>query len=291
MAFFKRGCTSAWWGACLLRSRPPFLASPFIAGVVVVVVVAGLAGCSTATTTPTTATTTRAPLVVATCGDTTVSIGADTSTSSVAHDVAVTATLMPEACAALTRWGLGWRRPARLTVHHSVDSFVDATGQTTDSLRAWTSWDQLHLLTLSSWTDQGRPAVVRRLTHEACHIGLLQRFVDEDQARKAHLPRALTEGICSVVADQGVDRLDKAAVQQALAGGRPMDFVDDSPFAYAVAHHVMAGIAACRGDAALLGLFDDVAAGATAAGALGRAPLAFLAGCDDGKEATDRPAR
>jgi hypothetical protein len=259
--------------------------APALAGLLVV---ANLAGCASS---PAPAAAGARP-VVAVCGNVTATIAGDVdSARTVDHDVAIVATLMPGACAPLSRWGLGWQRPASLTVHHSVDSFVAATDQTTDSLRAWTGWDQVHLLTLSSWADQRRDAVARRLTHEACHIGLLQRFVDEDHARAAHLPRALTEGICSVVADQGGERLDKAAVQEDLAAGRPMDFVDDSPFAYAVAHHVMAGIAACRGDAALLRLFDDVAGGAPLARALGRAPQAFLTSCDDGKEATDRPAR
>lgn len=289
MEFFKTQVTAAWWVPTSCRSRPrAHGATSTVSPLAALVVVATLGACASAP--PLSAPGPRP--VVAVCGDVAVSIaGDDDSARTVAHDVAVVATLMPAACTALSRWGLGWRRPARVTVHHSVDSFVEATGQTTDSLRAWTGWDHMHLLTLSSWADQGRDAVARRLTHEACHIGLLQRFGDEDQARQAHLPRALTEGFCSVVADQGGERLDKAAVQEALAAGRPMDFVDDSPFAYAVAHHVVAAIAACRGDAALLGLFDDVAAGATVAGALGRAPQGFLTSCDDGKEATDRPAR
>ena len=199
------------------------------------------------------------------------------------HEVAVVATLLPLACDGLRRWHLQPRRPVHVTIHGTVDSFVTATGQSTDTLRAWTTWDHVHLLTLSSWQDHRRSAVTRRLAHELCHLGLLQRLGDERQAREARIPRAVGEGVCSVVADQASDRMGKDEVSAALAEGRSMDFVDDSSFAYAVAHHVMAAIAHCRGDESLLRLFDDVAAGATVTDALGRPPLAFLAGCQGGE--------
>ena len=238
----------------------------------------GIAGCGTAATASRSTTTTTTTTTCAEVDVEVVGVGIDVDIS---HDVAVIATLLPIACDGLLRWHLQPGRPVHITIHATVDSFVAATGQSTDTLRAWTAWDRVHLLTLSSWQDQRRSAVIRRLTHEMCHLGLLQRLGDERRAREARIPRAVGEGVCSVVADQASERMGIDEVSAALADGRSMDFVDDSPFAYAVAHHVMAAIARCRGDESLLRLFDDVAAGATVADALGRAPLAFLAGCQD----------
>jgi hypothetical protein len=240
----------------------------------------GIAGCGTAATASRSARSARSATTTA-CAEVDVDVVGVGIDVHISHDVAVIATLLPIACDGLLRWHLQPRRPVHVTIHDTVDSFVAATGQSTDTLRAWTTWDHVHLLTLSSWQDQRRSAVMRRLTHEMCHLGLLHRLGDERRAREARIPRAVGEGVCSVVADQASERMGIDEVTASLADGRSMDFVDDSPFAYAVAHHVMAAIARCRGDETLLQLFDDVAAGATVADALGRAPLAFLAGCQD----------
>lgn len=204
-----------------------------------------------------------------------------------ATDVNAVARAIPAACATMAARGLALQAAPDVVVHESVDSFVDATGQTVDTLRAWSTPAAVHLLTLASWRRIDDDAVVRRLTHELCHVALFQRL--GEGARR--VPRSLGEGLCSVVAGQGPERMPVDEVQRRLANGDVVDFVGDSPLAYGVAHHVVAGIAACRGDAAVLVLVDAVAAGATVADALGAPPLTFLDGCgaDDEAPGTSGP--
>ena len=170
-------------------------------------------------------------------------------------DIDVVAAALPAARAQLSRWQLTWRHPVTITVHGTVHGFIQATGQTVPTLRAWSTWRDVHLLTTDTWRAHDDDDVRRRLTHELCHLGLWHRA-----NAASGLPRLLTEGVCSVVADQGNDRLDVDAVIVALDEGRAIDFADDSVFAYAVAHHVVAGLVRCHGNAAVLAVVDAVAA-------------------------------
>ena len=170
-------------------------------------------------------------------------------------DIDDVAAAVPAARACLTAWHLSLQHDVVITIHGSVHSFIQNTGQIVPTLRAWSSWRDVHLLTTDTWRAQDDDDIKRRLTHELCHLGLQHRI-----GRARGLPRLLSEGVCSVVADQGADRLDVDAAAAALDQGRVIDFDDDSVFAYAVAHHVVAGLARCHGDAAVLALVDAVAA-------------------------------
>ena len=173
-------------------------------------------------------------------------------------DLDVVAAAIPAARARLLRWHLSWAHDVTLTLHGSVHGFIQATGQTVPTLRAWSTWRDVHLLTTDTWRAADNDEVRRRLTHELCHLAVWHRAGSAAVARS--LPRLLTEGVCSVVADQGRERLDVDSVLTDLDDGRAVDFDDDSVFAYAVAHHVVAGLARCHGDDAVVALIDAVTA-------------------------------
>lgn len=181
----------------------------------------------------------------------------------------------------LGRRRLPWRAPVVVTIHGDVYGFVAATGQTVPSLRAWTVDHAVHLLTLDTWRSTDDDDVARRLTHELCHVALTDRL--RLLPDPAPLPRLVTEGVCSVVAEQDDERADAAAVADALDAGRAIDFDDDSSFAYAVAHHVIAGLQRCHGDDAVLALVDAVAGRATTTVSLARflpePPRALIGAC------------
>ncbi len=171
-------------------------------------------------------------------------------------DIARIVAALPTARSRLRTADLLWRHEVTVTIHGSVHSFIKATGQTVPTLRAWSTWRAVQLLTIDSWQRDDDDEVGRRLTHELCHIGLWNRAGSIDRARR--LPRFISEGVCSVVADQVEQRIAAADVAADLDTGRSIDFDDDSAFAYAVAHHVIAGLARCHGEAAVLKLVDDV---------------------------------
>jgi hypothetical protein len=211
------------------------------------------------------------PRAVATplpCGDATVTL------TGPADDVARVRRVLPSSCALLVGAGLVPVGAIPLRIHTDVDGFVAATGRVTDTLRAWSTVAGIDLLTLASWHRQDDEAVRRRVAHEVCHVALFRRT----QGGRAP-PRALAEGLCSVVAGQEDERLPLDEVRARARAGEPLDFDGDSAFAYGVAHHVVDGIWRCRGPGALLAAVDAIATGVEVAAALGAPPLAFLDGC------------
>ncbi|MBM4282430.1 MAG: hypothetical protein FJ137_17310 [Deltaproteobacteria bacterium] len=209
-------------------------------------------------------------------------------------DVAAITRALPAAAARLARAGLRWHTPIEIVLHDDVASFVRATGRTTSTLRAWTTWRTVHLLPRWTWASASEPATVARVAHELCHAALHQRHPDETAALARRAPRFVTEGVCSVLADQGAERMPIASVRARLheQPDERVDFDADPVFAYGYAHHVFAALAACRGPAALLAAVDDTAEGGRVEAALGAPPADWLrAGCPPptGGGATDGP--
>jgi hypothetical protein len=195
----------------------------------------------------------------------------DVAVRGVSDDVERVAAAVPDACARLTRAGLTLAGAVPIHIHDDVDRFVAATGQLGDTVRAWSTIDGVHLLTLASWYAADDETLQRRLAHELCHVALFRRT----RAGRPP-PRAIAEGLCSVVATQDDERLPRDDVRRRTAAGERPDFDADSVFAYGVAHHVVAGIGRCRGRAFLLEAIDAMATGVDVTAALGAPPLAFL---------------
>jgi hypothetical protein len=191
-------------------------------------------------------------------------------------DVTVLRSAFPRAAARIVAAGLRWRLPLRIVVHDDVDGFVKATGQTTPTLRAWTTWDTVHLLPRDTWRSADVDATASRLAHELCHAALLQRADDVAAARARPVPRFVAEGLCSVAAQQEHARLSLAALRAAIADGARVDFEGAPAFSYAYAHHVFAAVVACRGPAALVAAWDAAVAGARVEELLGAPPRRWL---------------
>jgi hypothetical protein len=200
-------------------------------------------------------------------------------------DVDALARAVPAAAARLQRAGLRWQVPVDVVVHANVRAFVAATGQTTPTLRAWTTWSTVHLLPRWTWRLDDDDATVARLTHELCHAALHQRHPDATTAERRRAPRFVTEGVCSVVAGQSRERAARDDVRRAVARGDRVDFDDDPAFAYAYAHHVFAAVEAC-GVIALVDVVDRTGAGARVEDVLGP-PAAWLEGCPADRTPTD----
>lgn len=224
-----------------------------------------LTGCAT----PSVPTTPPGPRLVR-CGDATVAVEGK------GKDVARIVDALPAACARLDAAGLIPVGDVPLRIHDDVDAFVAATGQLVETLRAWSTVDGVDLLTPASWHRSDDVAQQRRVAHELCHVALFRRT----RAGRPP-PRALAEGICSVAAGQADERLPLEEVRRRAAAGEAIDFVDDSAFAYGVAHHVVEGIWRCRGPAGLLSAVDAMAGSVEVVVALGAPPLAFLDGCPE----------
>jgi hypothetical protein len=181
---------------------------------------------------------------------------------------------MPGSCRRLEAGGLSLTQTTPLRIHASVDTFVAATGQVVETLRAWSTSDSIDLLTPESWQSQSAEAIERRVAHELCHVALFQRTKEGRPP-----PRALAEGFCSVVAGQQDERLPLDDVLREAGNDSPIDFSSDTAFAYGVSHHVVASFVRCRGSAAFLMAIDRIAAGVDVTTALGAPPRAFLSGC------------
>ncbi len=208
----------------------------------------------------------------AACGDGALAIRGEVD------EVGAVARVATRACARVAAAGLV-AGDVDVVIHDDAFAFAAATGEDTDTLRAWSRYGRIHLMTRASWQRRDDVAVARRLTHELCHVALWRRCGSEAAARAAKMPRAWVEGVCSVVADQGADRVDKASVVAELGDGRVVDFEGDSTFAYAVAHHVVEGVVACRGAAAVNDIVDALVAGHDVSAVVGGDALTFLAGC------------
>ena len=174
-----------------------------------------------------------------------------------------------------------------VVVYGHVVSFVRATGQTSAGGRAWTTPTTIHLLRPALWDRHDDDDIRRRLVHERCHQRLWQRAAASSASLASSVssvargPRAVEEGLCSVVARQGDLRGERAAVVDELEGGRVVDFNEDSAFAYAVAHHVVATLDGCLGRQGVLTAYDDLVAGADFGSRFG-SPLAILRASDCG---------
>lgn len=188
-------------------------------------------------------------------------------------DAAFVVAALDDARGVLLAWHLGLRVPSTIIVHDDVHAFVMATGQTTPSLRAWSTYDTVHLLPPETWTDP--TSTTPRLAHELCHLALWQRVGRE---RAKNIPRFVGEGVCSVVAGQGEQRMPVDQVRAAASDddARAIDFDDDAAFSYGYAHAVFQAFVDCGGD--VLAVVDATAAGARVDVALGQAPRAFLEG-------------
>jgi hypothetical protein len=139
------------------------------------------------------------------------------------------------AVAALEARGLRLRTPPRIIVHGDGAAFRLATGQTDRSLRAWSTWNSVQLMPLSTWTRPDAPGIRERVTHELCHVALYHGFGDEARARAVRIPRFFEEGVCSVIAQQPRPDL-------MVSGSMPLEssaFVTDPQAAYAAAHRVI----------------------------------------------------
>lgn len=183
----------------------------------------------------------------------------------------VTAAL-PAARARLARFALAPHEVVTIVVDRDVHDFVMATGQTTPSLRAWSTWKTIHLLPPDTWTDPS--SAPSRIAHELCHLALWQRATEDVAAR---LPRFVSEGVCSVVADQGEQRMPRDDVRARVASdGDNLDFDDDAAFSYGYAHHVFATIYRCGGASAVVAVVDASLAGARVEHALPASPRSLL---------------
>lgn len=135
----------------------------------------------------------------------------------------------------LRQHGLALRpRTLSIVVHDEVEAFRAATGQNEPALRAWTTFERMHLLHPRHWGDDSEATRTQRITHELCHAALLHHFADEAAARAARIPRFFTEGACSVVADQ--ERLPPDEVVTRATGELPLTidaFARDPEGAYA----------------------------------------------------------
>lgn len=205
--------------------------------------VTGAAGCATAAARPDDA---GAPRVVLQAG---------------VLPARVLAEAVPEATARLAARGFALRQSTRVVVHPDPMSFFRATGQHDPGLRAWTTFETVHLMPLDVWAQADHAAVVERLAHELCHAALYQSFGSEARARAAAIPRFFEEGTCSVIAEQGPRRMSKEDVV-ALAPPMPFDiavFRGDPDVAYAASHHALALLDETRGRFFLVGIVADAA--------------------------------
>jgi hypothetical protein len=80
-----------------------------------------------------------------------------------ARDLERVRRLLPAAQAQLRGWGLLWRRPVVVEIHSEPSTFIRASGQTVPTLRAWSTWQRIDLLTTDTWERAtGAAAIARR---------------------------------------------------------------------------------------------------------------------------------
>lgn len=172
---------------------------------------------------------------------------------------------LPEALTRLSARDLVLRHPTRVILHPSVEAFSLATRRDEPGLMAWAHFDVVHLAPLAMWADAGHEAVAARLAHELCHLAIHQAFGAREDAERARVPRVFEEGICSLTAQQGPQRM---TLNDALAGRAALDepelfaaaaFVHDPRRAYALAHHAAALIETRHDSAIFARILDDAA--------------------------------
>ncbi len=168
-------------------------------------------------------------------------------------------------------------RHTRVEVHPTLEGFIAVTGQDVPELRAWTTYDVVHLAPLQAWRHHDDAHVVTRLTHELCHAALYQAFGSAARARDARIPVAFAEGACSVVAGQGGERAPlEVVLRHAPANALDRAFFSIDPaIAYAAAHHAMAWVQARAPSSP--SLFADIIRRAAKAGGPGCVARAFAA--------------
>lgn len=186
-------------------------------------------------------------------------------------DAELVAALAP---AALTR-AAAWGRPVvplilRLYADHAA--FEEGIHfREVPWLRAWATYDTIHLQAPSSWGGQSvREHTERLLTHEMTHVVMYQRAGTREDWYRKPLPLWFREGMALVTA--GPD--DAYPVERLRAWYLQADFAAD-PFedgeallrthpreVYALSYLAFADLQARTGHAALATLLDQVRAGA-----------------------------
>ncbi len=149
--------------------------------------------------------------------------------------------MLPTARQAVEAAGFRFRARVAVVAYREVREFVEATGKTNARLRAWSTWDQIHLLDRSFWRDGSDRAAKARLTHELVHVGMFQTFRTPVAAKEARLPFFFVEGAASVIAQQEFARMPLSLVK-AQNASLPLGSAA-GPEAYAAAHHAGAHLA------------------------------------------------
>lgn len=151
---------------------------------------------------------------------------------------------LPAALGRLAAFDLALRERTELRLHAGRASFVRDSGKDAPWLRAWASYEVVHLLPPATWRDGGAEARVERIAHELTHAAMFQRLGDEPAATRIAPPFWFNEGACSVVAGQAHRRMPLAiAIERAgndnpLLGGSAVA-AKDHQLAYGVAHHAV----------------------------------------------------
>lgn len=160
--------------------------------------------------------------------------------------------MLPRARQKVEDAGFRFRSKIAVIVHSDISEFVEATGRTNARLRAWSTWDEVHLLDRSYWSDPSDAAALGRLTHELVHVGMFHAFGSPARALAVKIPFFFLEGAASVIAQQGGARMPLSMLKErgALLPIRPTA----GPEAYGAAHHVGAFLARQYGDS----VFADV---------------------------------
>lgn len=171
--------------------------------------------------------------------------------------------MLPRARQTVEDAGFRFRTKVAVIAHRDISEFVEATGRTNGRLRAWSTWDHVHLLDRAYWRDSSDGVAIARLTHELVHVGMFQTFASKSHALRAAIPFFFLEGAASVIARQSDARMPLSLLK-ARNTTLPVRQTGGAE-AYGAAHHAGAFLAREFGN----GIFADVTRLAASDGAEG----------------------
>lgn len=130
--------------------------------------------------------------------------------------------LLPLACQRLSHFSMGLRHPTEIRLHANRRDFRRATQKRAKWLRAWAGYRVIHILSPRQWQMDTRDIRIARLAHELAHVALFQGFASEAQAQKKAVPIWFSEGMASVIAEQGNRRMPMNEVCRRAADKNPL---------------------------------------------------------------------
>ncbi|RJO68874.1 MAG: hypothetical protein C4523_06735 [Myxococcales bacterium] len=188
-------------------------------------------------------------------------------------DARLVAHALPKAVGTAAQWA-DFHHPLTIAIYPTHEALENATGRDGyDWLRAWATYDTIHLQAPSTWSVVHTESHLRELlAHELTHTAMYQTIGGPGDWHTKPIPLWFREGLASVAAGQAEQRLSRAALTAYFTGpayagdpiaeGQAIVAAHPKPV-YSAGHWMVTDLVAVHGQASLRRLLRRIGRGGT----------------------------